>query len=101
MFLGSLTVGLIRPADETILISDGLIMSFGHPYMAVPYFEQYLVELVLHKTKLLAFLLHQNLSLPIPDLSPSSLSSDPLPILPFLPLVLIICFKNYYFRIRR
>ena len=53
--LGSVTVSAIGQADDTGLISDCLIKLYCLLYLAVQYCQQYHVELVPEKTKLLAF----------------------------------------------
>ena len=53
--MGSVTVSSIGQADDTVLVSDCLIKLYGLLHLAVQYCEQYHVELVPEKTKLLAF----------------------------------------------
>ena len=53
--LGSVTVSSIGQADDTALLSDCLIKLYCLLYLAVQYCQQYHVELVPEKTKLLAF----------------------------------------------
>ena len=53
--MGPVTVSSIGQADDTALISDCLIKLYCLLYLAVQYCQQYHVELVSEKTKLLAF----------------------------------------------
>ena len=53
--LGSVQVSAIGQADDTVLVSDCLFKLFGLLHLAVEYCQQYHVELVPEKTKLLAF----------------------------------------------
>ena len=53
--LGSVIVSSIGQADDTVLISDCLIKLYGLLHLAIQYCQQYFVELVPEKTKLLAY----------------------------------------------
>ena len=53
--LGSVQVSAIGQADDTVLVSDCLVKLYGLLHLAIEYCQQYHVELVPEKTKLIAF----------------------------------------------
>ena len=53
--MNGIIVSSIGQADDTVLLSDCLVKLYGLLHLAVQYCQQYHVELVPEKTKLLAF----------------------------------------------